>query len=339
MKRTRLALLLWLAGIGVGQSAWLLSAAAADDAYTVFITTVDDLKAVFGTVETRNVVNARTRIGGTVSELQVDEGTEVEEGQQVALIVDPKIAVQLAAAEARIQAAQSQKRLAESTLNRNRKLFAEGNVSRARLDQAETDFEVADRELTAATADRKVILERQGEGAVLAPAQGRVTRVPVTDGTVVLPGDPIATIAVQGAILRIQLPERHARFIRVGDQVLVGERGMEAAPVAGAMQVRSGHVVKVFPELVQGRVIADVEAEDLGNFFVGERVRAYVPTGQRNTVVVPDGFLFDRFGVTFARLESGREVVVQPGLPSGDGIEVLAGLREGDVIVRPERTP
>jgi biotin carboxyl carrier protein len=300
---------------------------------------VDDRKAVFGTVETKNVVGARTRIGGTVGGLGVDEADRVEEGQQIALVGDAKIAVQLAAAEARIQALESQKRLAAATLERTRRLFADGHVARAKLDEAETADQVAGRDLNAAVADRKVIVERQAEGAVLAPAPGRVLAVPVTDGTVVLPGDTIAVIAGHGAILRLQLPERHARFLRQGDEVLVGGRGMAAAAGTAGEALRPGRVSKVYPELQQGRVVADVEVDGLGDYFVGERVRAYVATGRRTTFVVPPQFLVRRYGVAFVRLADGREVVVQPGLPLAGGIEILAGIGEGDTLIHPGRQP
>ena len=49
--------------------------------------------------------------------------------------------------------------------------------------------------------------------------------MPVSVGRVVLPGETIATLAEDKYILRLQLPERHARFLRAGDKVLIGARG------------------------------------------------------------------------------------------------------------------
>ena len=56
---------------------------------------------------------------------------------------------------------------------------------------------------------------------MLAPAAGRVLKVPVTVGSVVLPGDPVATIAEQNFVLRLRVPERHARFLKAGDTVRI----------------------------------------------------------------------------------------------------------------------
>jgi len=177
-----------------------------------------------------------------------------------------------------------------------------------------------------------VITEQQREGEVRAPTAGRVTKVHVTHGAVVLPGEAIATIAAKGFILRLQLPERHARFIREGDTVVVGQGGLDGA----GGEPRSGTIQQVYPELRQGRVIADVAVEGLGDFFVGERVRVLVGTGTREAVVVPENFLVRRFGLTFAKVKGIGEVVVQIGVPAKGGIEVLSGLRPGDVVITPD---
>ena len=315
------------------------AAEAAADTFRVSKTAVDDRKAVFATVETSDVVQARTRIGGTIIELDVDEGTSVQTGQQVAVVEDPKLELRMMAVQERIRALQSQKELASTAAERTRRLYASGNVAKARLDEAVTNLEVVQREIGATVAEQNVILEQQAEGAVLAPADGRVVKVHVTNGAVVLAGEPIATIAAKGYLLRMLLPERHARFIKVGDEVLVGERGMDAPDKPGTPSLRVGRIRKVYPELQQGRVVADVEVPDLGDFFVGERVRVYVATGKREAIIVPPDFLFTRYGLTFARLQDGREVVVQPGLAAGDGIEVLSGLEDGDILQRPDATP
>ena len=58
-------------------------------------------------------------------------------------------------------------------------------------------------------------------------------------------------------------------------------------------------------------MIADVEVEGLGDYFVGERTRVYVATGTREALVIPEGFVYRRFGVSYVKLKDGTEVVVQ----------------------------
>jgi hypothetical protein len=83
----------------------------------------------------------------------------------------------------------------------------------------------------------------------------------------------------------------------------------------------------------QGRVVADVDVEGLGDFFIGERTRVYVATGTREAIVVPKRYLFRRFGITYATLVGGVAVVVQPGRAAQGGIEILSGLAVGDVLI------
>ena len=133
-------------------------------------------------------------------------------------------------------------------------------------------------------------------------------------------------------ILRLQLPERHAQFIRAGDKVQIGSRGLtEAADETR----REGRVVIVYPEIQGGRVIADVKVDGLGDYFVGERTLVWVSAGVRRVIVVPAGFVFRRAGVNYVKAADGAEIVVQPGEHRDDEIEILAGLADGDTLVAP----
>jgi RND family efflux transporter MFP subunit len=309
--------------------------AAAQDAFTVRLQTIEDRKAVSATVESVDVVPARARIGGTVRDLSVDEGSQTEAGQVIARVDDPKLPLRRATLDARIESLKAQAELAKLDLDRARELRKTGAISQARLDEAETNMSVVTRNLAAMRAERQVVVEELTEGEVLAPAAGRVLKVHVTDGTVIMPGEPVATIARDTYILRMELPERHARFLKVGDKVLVGARGLEV-PAPDDAGLTEGRVRQVYPELQDGRVIADVDVSGLGDYFVGERTRVYVSTGERETYVVPPEYLIHRFGLTFVKLKKGGEAVVVPGQPAEGGVEILSGLTDGDVIVRPE---
>jgi len=310
-------------------------AIAQDATFTVSAGTVEDRKSVFATVESVDVVSARARIGGTVMELLVDEGSPVDAGQKIARVVDGKLALKTKSIDAQIQSLSSQKDLAKTTLARSEKLFATGAIPKARLDEARSGLEVADRSLAAAQAERQVLEQTRVEGDVLSPAAGRILTVLVRKGSVVLPGEPVATLAAEAYILRMQLPERHAMFISKGDEVLVAQRGLGALSPDSGAQLRSGMIRQVYPEIKGGRVSADVEVAGLGDFFVGERIRVWIGTGERPAIVVPEDFLYTRYNLTFAKLSDGREVVIQPGLPLAGGVEVLSGLEPGDVLARP----
>lgn len=309
------------------------------DRLTVQPRAVEDLKAVYATVESVHETVARTRIGGTLAQLTVKEGDTVTAGQVIASVRDPKLPLQLAALDARIQALQAQQRQAELELDRARQLRASGTGTQQRLDDAQAALDVARAQIAAMKAERAVVEQQQREGEVLAPANGRILQIKAVDGTVVQPGEPVTTLATETYVLRLHLPERHARFLREGDPVLVGERGLASTDAPETL--KRGAVRQVYPELSQGRVVADATVTGLGDFFVGERVRVYVATGTRTAMVVPPAYVIRRFGADFVRLADGSEAPVQVGgvIPAiaeqPGGLEILSGLKPGDVIVRP----
>jgi RND family efflux transporter MFP subunit len=304
--------------------------------------TIVETKAVFGQVESRNVVPARARTGGTIRSISVDEGSEVEAGKTIALVVDEKIALQLDAADAEIDALRSQLSNAQTELTRAEQLLARGVAPQSRVDQARTQAEVYANQLGAAEANRAVIEQQSREGEVLAPASGRVLSVPVTQGSVILAGEPVARIATGGTFLRLSLPERHAAEIVEGDTVTVGERVL-SSDTNGTVTSRAGRLAKVYPEITEGRVQADVEVEGLGGYFVGERTLVWIPVGQRSAITIPLAAVTTRHGVDTVRIatESAEiEVAVILGerMTGDDGaerIEILTGLREGDRVILP----
>ncbi len=314
------------------------SATAGAAEFAVTPIEVEETKAVFGKVESRDAVPARARIGGTVREIRVDEGSEVAEGDVVAVIVDDKLALQQQAADARVQALTSQLGNAETELARAEQLLSSGNTTQARVDLARTQVEVLTNQLAAAQADRAVIAAQAAEGDVVAPATGRVLRVPITEGSVVLPGEEIALVAGGGYFLRLALPERHAGEIVEGATVSIGERGGSTA--SGTMS-GAGRLAKIYPQIEDGRVLADVEVEGLGDYFVGERTLVRIPVGKRSVLSVPPAAIVTRHGVDYVRLagEAGADVAVilGPAFEAGGEprIEVLTGLRAGDVVIVP----
>ena len=90
--------------------------------------------------------------------------------------------------------------------------------------------------------------------------------------------------------------------------------------------------------------MADATVTGLGDYFVGERIRVWISAGERKSVTVPGSFILTRFGIDYARMRSDGgaliDVPVQRGrqLPRPempDALEVLSGLKAGDVLVRP----
>jgi len=298
-------------------------------------------KAVFGQVQPREIVPARARTGGTIVALKVEEGSSVKAGDLVAQIVDDKLALQLQANDSQVAQAKAQLDNAITELNRAKSLVVTGTVPRTTLDAAQTQVNVLTGQLNGAKAQGDVIKQQQTEGGVLAPTDGRVLTVPVTKGSVAMQGEAIARIASGGYYLRVALPERYAANIKLGDEVLVGGRGLALQQI-GIDQAHKGKLVKIYPEIDSGRVLADVEAENLGNYFAGERTLVWIPVGTKRVMAVPPAALSNRAGIDYVTVKNNsgsNDIAVIPGeafdTPEGPKVEVLSGLQDGDKVQTP----
>jgi RND family efflux transporter MFP subunit len=320
---------------GILFSVVVVQAAAAT--LTVTEQKVSDEKAVFATVESVSVVPARSRIGGTIIALKVREGDSVSRGQEIATIADDKLALQMNSLDAQIQALQAQAGQSQLDFDRTSGLVERGTLPRTKLDEARTALNVAENNLRAKTAERAVVQQQFKEGQVLAPDDGRVLKKTVTVGSVVLQGDPIVTVAQQHYKLRLRVPERHARFLKTGDRVR-----LDGAEV-GDHAAKFGTIDLVYPQIEDGRVVADAIVEGLGEYFVGDRLRVWISGGDRAAYVIPARFITTLFGIDYVQLgEPGKTVAVPvqrgrdhptPEMP--DGLEILSGLRNGDRLVQP----
>ncbi|WP_343080473.1 efflux RND transporter periplasmic adaptor subunit [Ostreiculturibacter nitratireducens] len=316
-------------------SAILAAQTASADVVTVSEEAIVEWKAVYGQVETRDRVPARARIGGTIVSLEVAEGDRVEAGQRIALVEDDKLAFQLDSIDARLEALRARLETASADLERGRQLLERGVISTQRLDQLQTAVDVIEGDIRSLESERLVIEQQVAEGEVLSPDAGVVLSVPISRGSVIAPGEPVAVIAGGGVFLRLAVPERHARDLAEGDEIEIGSGSDDAA------ERRTGRLVKLYPQIAGGRVEADVEVEGLDGRYVGLRVPVRLPVGERMAILVPETALTRHGGLDFVNVETaGGEAIARAVVPgetiSRDGEtwrEILTGLEAGDRVV------
>ncbi|XXF90858.1 efflux RND transporter periplasmic adaptor subunit [Tabrizicola sp. M-4] len=303
------------------------SVAAFAETVTVEAVPITEWKAVYGRIEARDRIPARARLGGTLVSLKVAEGDLVAQGDVLAEVVDEKLGFRLSALDAQAGALGSQLVNAETELKRGEELLAQGVTTAQRLDALRTQVDVVKGQLAAVAAERQVVEQQAAEGVVLAPVAGRVLDVPVAQGAVVMPGEPVAQLGGGGIFLRLAVPERHAAELNEGD----------AIEIEGAAGAVAGRLVKVYPLIENGRVVADVEVADLSDRFVDARVLVRLPVGEREALLVPETALVTRGGLDFVGIEgAGLRTVVPGARVVVDGaamVEVLTGLKAGDAVL------
>ena len=305
------------------------SMAVADTSYVVKPVEIVEWKSVFGRVEARDRVPARSRLGGTLVALDVEEGTRVSEGQVLAMVDDEKLRIRLEATDAQIQVVEAQLVNARSELARGEDLLQRGVTTVQRLDALRTQVDVLQGRIEAAQAERRVIEQQAAEGDVLAPISGIVLRVPVTKGAVVQPGEMIAEIGGGGVFLRLAVPERHAGHLQEGAEIVIAREGAS----------HKGRLDKVFPQIENGRVIADVEVQGLDGLLVDARVLVRLPVGETSALMVPAAAVRTQFGLDYVPVRQGDSVVLrnvvigQHSVVDGaDMVRILSGIMTGDIV-------
>ncbi len=264
---------------------------------------VTDWKAVFGRVEARDRLPARARLGGTLVALTVKEGDLVKAGDVLGRIVDEKLAFQLSAIAAQRESLAAQLANAETELKRGEDLLARGVTTVQRLDALRTQVDVIKGQIAAVEAEARVVEQQAAEGAVLAPADGRVLDVPVAMGAVVMPGEVVAMLGGGGIFLRLAVPERHAGALATGDTILI----------EGPEGPQDGTLERIYPQIENGRVVADVSVQGLPDDFVDARVLVRLPVDSRTALMVPETALVTRGGLDFVGVAVGGAVALRRG--------------------------
>ena len=320
MKRAILAVAMVFSLVGPSAMAEVLTLAPVE---------VTDWKAVFGRIEARDRLPARARLGGTLVELAVKEGDTVKAGDVLGRIVDEKLSFQLTAIAAQKTSLAAQLTNAETELKRGEDLLERGVTTVQRLDALRTQVDVIKGQIAAVEAQGAVVEQQATEGAVLAPADGRVLDVPVAMGAVVMPGEVVATLGGGGIFLRLAVPERHAMALSEGDTIVI----------EGPAGTQNGTLERIYPLIENGRVVADVSVDGLSDAFVDARVLVRLPVAKRAALIVPLTALVTRGGLDFVAVSKDGAVslraVVIGETHQMDGtamVEVLTGLQAGDAV-------
>lgn len=281
-----------------------------------------DVSAEIATVDQAQVM---ARIPGILSTLTVKAGDTVAKGQAIGRIVDSQLGFQAGAYGAQAAAAQAQAAQAAADLQRVRFLHDNGVYAKARLDQAQAAASAAQAQVRAAQAQQAAVGAVAGQGTVVAPTAGRVLRADVPAGAPVAPGMVIAVITAGPTIVRLEMPESLAGKAHAGSRVTAAGMG-------------EGRVIKVYPSVNAGKVMADVDMPGIDNSLIGRRVAARVEIGTRKALIVPASFVTSRYGIDYltvlAKDGSATQVPVQTAPTEQAGkIEILSGANPGDTII------
>jgi RND family efflux transporter MFP subunit len=169
-----------------------------------------------GTIEAPEV-NLTSRIAGRIVQLDLLEGDTVERGQVVCRTEDIDIKNQLAKAGGDLANASAALRNAETTMNRDDKLYAEHVISAKDRDDARAALDSNRGAVIAAQASVQYYTDQLNDTVIRSPISGTVVSKNLEVGEWVTPGTPVLTIDDLSTIwARVDMEETDLGAIRVG---------------------------------------------------------------------------------------------------------------------------
>jgi RND family efflux transporter MFP subunit len=288
------------------------------------------------TIKSRQSATIQPQVDGNITAIRVHSGDHVKTGQ-VLIQIDP--AKQAAAVQSQ-QSTQLQKKAVydfnKIEVDRQRKLFADGIVSRDALDQAEQAYANAKADYESSAASTQTQQQQLGYYRLAAPFAGIVGDIPVHVGDYVSPTTVLTTVDSNDQLeAYIYIPTEKAPEIRMGMKVeLLDNDGNDLDDTAVnfiSPQVDNGLQGVLVKAPVTG------SAEKLRNLQI---VRAKVIWSVSPQPVAPVLAVTRVGGQTFVFVAQAagngyvaRQVPVTVGDTIGNVYDVRSGLKDGDKVI------
>ena len=355
-----LLFLLIAAAASAGVYAWTRNGNDGGGLKEVEVTTgtIVEKAVAVGQIQPRQKFQVKSKISGIVRRTMVEVGDTVAAGDPLFEIGPDPTPLERTEVDRRVESAEASYRRAQSDYQRATELSRSGVLPNSEVEQKREAYELARVALQKARQDRELVQRGNlssgsgKESIIRAPAAGTVlTRL-------VNPGDPIVPLTSYqtGTEMATIADMRDLIFKVTVDEIDVGKLslGMPARIKVGALptDVVTGKVARIAPQAQQkeGATLFDVEVElDPGQKFtlragysanadviirekkdvlvIPERLVAFDDGGKKTTVEIPSG----------AAKAEPKKVEIKTGVSDGLNIEVVSGLKKGDMVV--ERPP
>jgi RND family efflux transporter MFP subunit len=282
-----------------------------------------------GTVVSRNDARVAAEVAGRLTWI-AEVGTPIAAGEPVATIDDAELLLQRDEYRGVLTAQESRRGFLEREAERLRRLAAENNAAKNRLDEVETDLQAATSDIAAARARLGRIELQLARTRVRAPFAGVVTERLRTPGEHTQSGDDIVRLVdPENLEVVARAPLSSLSFVQPDTEVEFHSQWHAGSGVVRTL-VPFGDSRSHMFEL---RLSINPSP-----WRVGENVRLSVPTGSPTEVLaVPrDALVLRREGASVFRIGdngSAERIDVMPGLGAGEMVAVSGRLSPGDRVV------
>ncbi len=286
-------------------------------------------------------VDLYAKTNSYVKKLLVDIGSEVKQGQLLAVLEAPEINSQLAAAQSRIKQFEAVYFASKATYDRLVSTSkTPGTVSQNDLEQAEAKKNADQANIDAAKSGLKEVSANLAYLEIRAPFDGVITSRNVNLGAYVGPGgkstDPLFTIQDQGRLrLVVSVPEIYTGSLSNKSEVNFTVRALPSEKFTAQVKRIAGALDE---KLRAERLEMDVYNKDkklLPHMFA--EVSVPLPAGDSTYVVPKTAVATSTEKVFVIKIVDHKAVWVdvKKGLSNGDSIEIFGGdLKPDDKLVK-----
>ena len=307
-----------------------------------------------GSIVPRREVEVKPKVNGVLSELYVEAGKIVKQGDPLGKISIIPDAMQINQAESSVRTAQIALDNAKRELDRNEALFRQGVVADAELQRFRTDHALRQQEARAASSHLELAREGQARGQgksstliVTATAAGMVIDVPVKEGFSVIqannftPGTTIAVIAdMDDMIFDGRVDEAEVAKLRPGMKLAIAVGALEDDPLEGKLESIAPKGREI-DGAIQFGIKAAVTNKDRIEIRAGYSANAdIVLEDQKQVLAIREALVQYDNGKPFVEIETAPQTFVKKdvklGLSDGIKVEVVSGVALGDRIKIPD---
>lgn len=303
----------------------------------------------YGNVRAQEIIEITPQVSNRVTEIHVDLGDTVKQGDILATIYDAPYRDQFEQAKSSLEQSRSSYERDSLQFQRQKELYQNDLISGSEYEEAKATFENSKAQLRSSQASLTESRENLNNTEIRSPAYGVVLSRDISEGDVASTGQVAFEIAnLIGYQVRVHLPHEEWKNVRIGQPVNFR--------VSNESEVSSkGRVTQISPQLDPttglGEVVISL-TENAQSVSQGVLVEASINIETRNnTVVIPRSSLIENVQTLIEpesntiQLERNYSAFVikddtlavqnelRLGIEQGDRIEVLEGIEPGDEVV------
>jgi len=300
-----------------------------------------------GTVHARQTAVVSAQVMGRIQLVLVREGDSVRAGQTLVVLDDAALRASAEQAQAGVKAAQDEQaaaqtdaKLAASTLDRYRQLQAEKSVSPQEMDEVAQRAEASAARLEAVRAQTDAARSQEsgahtmlGYTRLVAPFAGIVTARMADPGTLASPGAPLLQVDQAGALqLQATVDESAIGAIHKGMKAQIAIDGASSADLAGT-------VAEIDPaaDPSSHSFLVKIDLPSSSQLRAGMYGTAEFANGVRQAIVISRSTVVMRGSLACAYVLDGQGIAqlrsLTLGATQGGLVEVLSGISAGERLV------